>query len=290
MSPLLTYLQAHAQAPLGHVYIVGAGDGSQLPQWRSLNAQQLWLAEAHPALSTRLLARTQAHENESVTQAAITGQAEAHATLHLLSLPGKSSLSAPTHLNHYFPNVQEQGSQQVAAQALSAWATHAGEDTHHEHLLVIDSPGQAHQLISDTPASALQQFAWVHITAAEEALYEQDAPLSEIDALLQQRGYACCEEDADTHYPFIARLYQRQPSVVERLALEATINALRKEITQAQTDTEEANKATATAKSEAEKLANELEQARANAKQREEARATAKSETEKLAKELEEAH
>jgi len=67
----------------------------------------------------------------------------------------------------------------------------------------------------------------------------------------------------------VERLYQRQPSVIERLTLTAERDALAKQLEEAR----------ATAKSETEKLAKQLEEARANAK----------SETEKLAKELEEA-
>ena len=268
MNTLLNHLRTQSTAPLAHTFIIGAGDGSQLTHWRELSSEQLHLAEAHPAHAKTLQQHTQGQPQEHLYPGAITADTQETATLHLLTLPKFSSLNAPSGLSQQLPNISVQGTETVPAQPITAWLTQTELDPNATHTLVINAPGQAHALLNATPNALLQAFTWIMVSTADEALYENDVDSATLETTLTQRGYARVAED-DATYPTVERLYQRQPSVIERLTLTAERDALAKQLEEAR----------ANAKSETEKLAKELEEARANAK----------SETEKLAKELEEA-
>ena len=267
MNTLLNHLRTQSTAPLAHTFIIGAGDGSQLTHWRELSSEQLHLAEAHPAHAKTLQQHTQGQPQEHLYPGAITADTQETATLHLLTLPKFSSLNAPSGLSQQLPNISVQGTETVPAQPITAWLTQTELDPNATHTLVINAPGQAHALLNATPNALLHAFTWIMVSTADEALYENDVDSTTLETALTQRGYARVAED-DATYPTVERLYQRQPSVIERLTLTAERDALAKQLEEARTN----------AKNETEKLAKQLEEARANAK----------SETEKLAKELEE--
>ena len=268
MNTLLNHLRTQSTAPLAHTFIIGAGDGSQLTHWRELSSEQLHLAEAHPAHAKTLQQHTQGQPQEHLYPGAITADTQETATLHLLTLPKFSSLNAPSGLSQQLPNISVQGTETVPAQPITAWLTQTELDPNATHTLVINAPGQAHALLNATPNALLHAFTWIMVSTADEALYENDVDSATLETALTQRGYTRVAED-DATYPTVERLYQRQPSVIERLTLTAERDALAKQLEEARTN----------AKNETEKLAKQLEEARANAK----------SETEKLAKELEEA-
>lgn len=219
MNTLLQHLHTHSSAPLGHTFIIGAGDGSQLPQWRELHSEYLHLAEAHPQQAKSLSQRTQAHTQESVFEGAITPEAQESATLHVLTLPHYSSTQAPSGLQHFLPNVREHSTETVAAQRLETWLSQTALDPSATHTLVLNAPGQGHALLSATSSEVIQAFSWIIVSTAEEALYENDVDSTTLDATLSQLGFACALEDDSAVYPTITRLYQRQPAVIERLKL-----------------------------------------------------------------------
>jgi hypothetical protein len=276
MNTLLNHLRTQSTAPLAHTFIIGAGDGSQLTHWRELSSEQLHLAEAHPAHAKTLQQHTQGQPQEHLYPGAITADTQETATLHLLTLPKFSSLNAPSGLSQQLPNISVQGTETVPAQPITAWLTQTELDPNATHTLVINAPGQAHALLNATPNALLHAFTWIMVSTADEALYENDVDSATLETALTQRGYARVAED-DATYPTVERLYQRQPSVIERLTLTAERDALAKQLEEAR----------ATAKSETEKLAKELEQARNTAKQHEEACVIARRETTKQSQALE---
>ncbi|MEC9306440.1 MAG: hypothetical protein VX449_12805, partial [Pseudomonadota bacterium] len=294
MNTLLNHLRTQSTAPLAHTFIIGAGDGSQLTHWRALSSEQLHLAEAHPAHAKTLQQHTQGQPQEHLYPGAITANTQETATLHLLTLPKFSSLNAPSGLSQQLPNISVQGTETVPAQPITAWLTQTELDPNATHTLVINAPGQAHALLNATPNALLHAFTWIMVSTADEALYENDVDSATLETALTQRGYARVAED-DATYPMVERLYQRQPSVIERLTLTAERDALAKQLEEARTnaknETEKLAKqleeARATAKSETEKLAKELEQARNTAKQHEEACVIARRETTKQSQALE---
>ncbi|NYS60332.1 hypothetical protein [Vreelandella salicampi] len=219
MNTLLQHLHTHSSAPLGHTFIIGAGDGSQLPQWRELHSEYLHLAEAHPQQAKSLSQRTQGHAQESVFEGAITPEAQQNATLHVLTLPHYSSTQAPSALQDFLPNVREHSTETVAAQRLETWLSQTALDPSATHTLVLNAPGQGHALLCATASEVIQAFSWIIVSTAEEALYENDVDSATLDTTLTQLGYARVLEDDSAVYPTVTRLYQRQPAVIERLTL-----------------------------------------------------------------------
>ncbi|WP_346796468.1 hypothetical protein R5M92_13415 [Halomonas sp. Bachu 37] len=209
---------------------------------------------------------------------AITPEAQESATLHVLTLPHYSSTQAPSGLHHFLPNVREHSTETVAAQRLETWLSQATLDPTATHTLMLNAPGQGHALLSATSSKVIQAFSWIIVSTAEEALYENDVDSATLDATLTQLGYACVLEDDSAVYPTVARLYQRQPAVIERLTLSAERDAAQNEAEKLARELEESR---VIARSEATKQSQDLKDAEA-------ALATAKSEAERLARELEE--
>lgn len=225
MNSLLNQLLTQSAAPMAHTFIVGAGDGNQLPQWRELQSEHLHLAEAHPQQAKAL--QQQAREHENVFAGAITPSTQTSATLHMLTLPQYSSINSPTALQRLLPNVRHQRTEDVTAQSLEGWLTQVELDPSATHTLVLDAPGQTHALLAATTPETIQAFQWIIATTAEQALYDNDADSETLNDTLNQLGYACVTEDDNAVYPTVRRLYQRQPATVERLKLTQELNQAR---------------------------------------------------------------
>jgi uncharacterized phage infection (PIP) family protein YhgE len=282
MNILLNHLSTHSTAPLTHTYIVGAGDGSQLAQWRELHSEHLHLAEAHPQQVKALQQLTQ--EREDVFAGAITPRAQASATLNVLTLPQYNSINTPTALQRFLPNVRHHSTETVAAQSLEAWLSPTALAPDATHTLVLNAPGQAHALLTATSSEVIQTFSWIIVSTAEEALYEDDVDSNTLDATLTQLGYACMLEDDNAAYPNVTRLYQRQPSVIERLKLISERDALTQLLAERdQKISEKTNAAEAarvSAENEATKQSQALEDAKKQLTQRTKERNAAQQQTE----------
>jgi len=280
MNTLLNHLSTHSTAPLAHTFIVGAGDGSQLAQWRELQSEYLHLAEAQPQQAKALQQHTNDHED--VFSGAITPKAQASAILNVLTLPQYNSINTPTALQRFLPNVRHHSTETVAAQSLEAWLSPTALAPGATHTLVFSAPGQANALLTATSSELIQAFSWIIVSTAEEALYENDVDSNTLDATLTQLGYACMLEDDRAAYPSVTRLYQRQPSVIERLKLISERDALTQLLAEQDSQLQEKAKQL----EERDQQLNEKTKAFNNT---EAARVIAKSEAEKQSQALEDA-
>jgi cyanophycinase-like exopeptidase len=227
MNKLLRHIHEHSLDSLHSGLIVGAGNGSQLSDWRQLGCRHLLLAEAHPDQAEELGRRLRHEHGELLLALAVTADEQPMAMLQPLNNLAYSSLNTAIDLFAHYPNLRSGEAMQVPARSLGQLLAEQELDEQQPHLLLIAAPGQAMELLQGTPATVLQAFTWLLIECSSEPLYQGDADASEISTWLQGLGYDLVSDDPDAIYPQSQLLFKRNPSVVERLRLSSEIAELR---------------------------------------------------------------
>ena len=227
MNNLLRHIREHSTDGLHSAIIIGAGNGSQLSDWRQLGCGHLLLAEAHPRQAEELGRRLRHEQGERLLALALTADEQPMATLQPLNNLAYSSLNAAIGLFEHYPNLRSGEALQVPARSLGQLLAEQALDEQQPHLLLIAAPGQAMQLLQGTPAGVLQAFTWLLIECSSEPLYQCDASASEISAWLQGLGYDLVSDDPDAIYPQSKMLFKRNPSVLESLRLSSEVAELR---------------------------------------------------------------
>ena len=227
MNNLLRRIREHSTDGLHSAIIIGAGNGSQLSDWRQLGCGHLLLAEAHPRQAEELGRRLRHEQGERLLALAVTADEQPMATLQPLNNLAYSSLNAAIGLFEHYPNLRSGEALQVPARSLGQLLAEQALDEQQPHLLLIAAPGQAMQLLQGTPAGVLQAFTWLLIECSSEPLYQCDASASEISAWLQGLGYDLVSDDPDAIYPQSKMLFKRNPSVLESLRLSSEVAELR---------------------------------------------------------------
>src|SRR3546814_866185 len=157
------------------IFVVGAGAGADLPVLRRLAASRLVLAEAHAGQVEMLSRRIDPSRGEEVWPLAITPAESERASLHVISNPGFSSLEPPAGLFGHFPNLHEVRQESVPARSLREAMDGLALDAGGGHVLVLDAPGQAFELLHAAPLEMLHAFKHVIVRCSVEPLYEGDA-------------------------------------------------------------------------------------------------------------------
>lgn len=214
MSVLIQRL-AQLQQSLGTILVVGAGVGTDLPAWRELHGERLILAEAHPRQAEELARRVESSRGEDVWPLAIVATPTKQATLQILNNPLHSSLKPPVGLAQHYPNLRVIAQTEITARSLDESVESLTLATNHLHLLVLDAPGQAGELLTNTPPQVLQAFTWIIVHCGVEPLYADDKGLSDVTSLLRDIGFDIEAEDPEAIYPQATILLKRNDMRVE---------------------------------------------------------------------------
>ncbi|MGY0797605.1 hypothetical protein ACW7G0_00845 [Lysobacter sp. A286] len=214
---------ARSQQPLGTTLVVGAGAGSDLPDLRTLPGERLVLAEAHARQAEELARRIVPARGEEVWPLAIVATPARQATLHILNNPHFNSLKPPTELGRHYPNLRVTGQIDVAARTLAESIDSLVLDDGRPHLLILDAPGQAGDLLSATASQALQSFTWIILRCSVAPLYADDKQAQGLLEQLAEVGFDAGEDDPQSLYPQASFLLTRNQPRVEKLRLEARL-------------------------------------------------------------------
>lgn len=229
MRALIQQLAERSPDERATILMVGAGNGAELPLLRQLGAGRLVLAEAHPGLADALARRIDPALGEEVWPQAVTAEAAETATLYIVNNPGYSSLRPPSGLCEDFPNLRETRQTGVPARSLAKAIESLALDAGAQHLLILDAPGQAFDLLSATPHGVLQSFATIIVRCGVKPLYADDKRMEDVLVALGSIGFDAGAEDPEAIYPHAAVLLSRNDDRVERMRLEAMVGKLRAE-------------------------------------------------------------
>jgi hypothetical protein len=224
-----TLLQQITQQPCragGLTLVIGAGNGSSLPMLRQLESPRLVLIEAHPRQAEQLMRKIKPGQGEEVRQYAVTASSSERRVLHTLNNLNYSSLKSPQALLEHYPNIRLAEKIDTTAQALTDLISDLAPDIDHRNVLIIDTPGQAFELLQSTSTSELQAFTWIILHTAAEPLYGPDSADDEIRNWLLAAGYDSCGEDSHAIYPHVTTLFARNENRVQTYRLQARVEKL----------------------------------------------------------------
>ncbi len=221
MRALTSHLTTGSNKPVGTILVIGAGTGAELPAWRALDSRRLILVEALPAQAEQLQRRVDAARHEEVWSRAIVPAPSQQAILHVINNPLHSSVNPPQALAQHYPNLREVSQTEVPAGTLHDAIQALALDTGHAHLLVLDVPGLAHDLLAVTPAQVLQCFTWIVVHCDAEPLYAGDVGAGKTEGLLHTIGFDIQASDEQTIYPRVSMLLHRNDTRTRIAQLEA---------------------------------------------------------------------
>lgn len=181
-------------AGLGAVLHIGAGSGAGVPDYLAAGAREMVLVEPEAAFQPALAALSHEHAGLRVKQgAAVAHLAEGGGTgmLQRFSFCELNSLKpAQADLLALFPGVHPLEAASVVLLDIVDLAQEMDLDQSGYHLLVLQAPGQALELLQALQqAGLLEKFAQLRIQEGRQPLYEGAASIGDIGEFLAQVGF-----------------------------------------------------------------------------------------------------
>lgn len=175
-------------APLGQVLHIGAGFGIQVPAYLAAGARRITLVEPEPECRPHLAALAVAHEEvDLVTAAAVASPAQARGMLNRYSYGALNSLKPGKGLEALFPGLARREQQEVDLRDVTELASGLENGP---NVLVVEACGMALDLIRALHENdLLERFQLVQVQETRTGLYEDGAPLSEVQAYLAAQGF-----------------------------------------------------------------------------------------------------
>ncbi|MCC5809410.1 MAG: hypothetical protein JJU06_03470 [Ectothiorhodospiraceae bacterium] len=278
-----------SQRPLGTIVHIGAGHCTELEAYQLAGAERIVLVEPNPEAINVLRRKAVGQLHIDVLPFAITAGEAGDAHLHLLSVPGLSSLARPTGLFALYPAIRVVEQLSVDTLSIQQLLDQSPLPDNKRNWLIIDAPGLESQLVSALAGlSALHRFGTVLVCCGRDEHYELAAPADNVLGALESQGYApqwmpAAQQDPDRPCYYLYRdpvrlenAWLRQTSEETRHSLEYAeqeLNSARKEIQTLQQELSELRKWHA----KAEILENEQRCLRASIEQKDAELAAARS-------------
>ncbi len=227
----LEHLAGQEQGPSDVAFVVGAGQGADLPALRRLAFDRLILAEAHPRLAEDLQQRINPEAGEDVWPLAITPHPGEQVVLNVLNNTSHSSLKTLRGLLDHAPNLRVTTTVTVPARSLAQSIELLHLDAEKPNLLILDAPGLGLELMQSVPAHLLHLFSWIILHGGAIAhLHEDEGSLPDAADTLQNMGFDHVQDDPEAIYPHAAALLRRNDTRVAILERDARIMALQAEL------------------------------------------------------------
>ncbi len=216
-------------APVGHILHIGAGTGSDIPDYLDASPAAVTLIEPDPGALPKVQQAAQGHDNFQVIEAAISPDPKA-GPLHRFTFGDLNSLRAPTGLRDLFPGLEELDSEPVTLRDPVVLVEGLDLDPDRAHVLVIEAPGEALAIVQalDT-AGLLARFTAVRVQEGQEPLYEGAGTLPQVQAVLTAAGFSLDApiDDTDPERPILSVMIDRV--ALRQQALEGDLEQLRAE-------------------------------------------------------------
>lgn len=230
MRSLIQKLAESAGDAPGTLLVVGAGQGADLAPLRRLGAKRLILVEANPRQADMLSQRVDAGRGEEVWSLAVTPTAQPQATLLIVNQPVHSSLANLDQLPQFFQNLRVVQQEVVPARSLEDIVDGLTLDPAQRHILVIDAPGLAAELLDAISDDRLQQFQSLIVRGGAKSLYTGEKPIEQVITAMRGRAFDLVADDAEAIFPHQAVLLVRNEVVCHARVLRERVHALELEL------------------------------------------------------------
>lgn len=168
---------------------IGAGQASELPQWRKSDATRIVLVEPNPILAQQLRHKAADDATLTIVEAAVT-PSSANTQLYEYNLPEANSLRPATGLKRLFPGLKTTATHSVATltptQLLADYGPAQGERAQ----LVLQTPGEEGAILKELiETGQLNQFQQLHLYANPEPYYQGSIAAKDILQQLTEAGF-----------------------------------------------------------------------------------------------------
>ena len=213
------FILADLPRALGHIVHFGAGQGDDLAAYLAAVPTGILLVEPDEDALDVLLPKSEGQALVRVLAGAVATGQDDTVTLRRFTLPGLSSLRAPTHLQRLYPGLKELPSQNVTRYDPVSLVRDLSLNDAACHILVIEACGAAMELLAALAgADLLAQFDRVVVQEGLEPLYDGSTSLDEIQFWLGQRRFTGVLRDtSDPDCPHLRADHDRTAERLEVL-------------------------------------------------------------------------
>ncbi|HBS81997.1 hypothetical protein [Halomonas sp. 3D7M] len=212
---------------------IGAGQASELPQWRKSGATRIVLVEPNPMLAHQLRHKAAGDATLTIVEAAVT-PSSANTQLYEYNLPEANSLRPATGLKRLFPGLKTTATHSVATltptQLLADYGPAQGERAQ----LVLQTPGEEGAILNELiETGQLNQFQQLHLYANPEPYYQGSIAAKDILQQLAEAGFDITDVDQqDPDWPHWQ--LTRHPLKDQLLSLQEETAALKQQLQERQ--------------------------------------------------------
>ena len=179
-------LAKHGIVPRGVIHI-GAHEGEELSNYRTMGAGPILFIEANPEVFERLVARVEGQADVRLIQRAVSDRS-GQISLHLMSEDMSGSILPPARHKDYYPSIVEVGTREVAMSTLDELMVEFQLDPGAYNLLSIDIQG-AELLALRGALRQLRQIQAINVEVNFDELYAGCAQIDELDVFLEAVGF-----------------------------------------------------------------------------------------------------
>ncbi|WP_193085951.1 hypothetical protein [Halomonas sp. FME65] len=212
---------------------IGAGQTSELPQWRKSGATRIVLVEPNPMLAQQLRHKAAGDATLTIVEAAVT-PSSANTQLYEYNLPEANSLRPATGLKSLFPGLKTTATHSVATltptQLLADYGPAQGERAQ----LVLQTPGEEGAILNELiETGQLNQFQQLQLHANPESYYQGSIAAKDILQQLAEAGYDITDvNQQDPDWPYWQ--LTRHPLKDQLLSLQEETTALKQQLQERQ--------------------------------------------------------
>jgi FkbM family methyltransferase len=202
MLAFLPHLLGHSDTAIATIVHIGAGVGTELAAYESLNVGKVVAIEADSTLFKKLQTKEKRYKNVEAIQAWVA-ESTSECQAHEFSNPRFNSLLAADGLYSHFSNLKTVATNTVSPLAISDVINqHVKANPAQQNILVLEVQGYEVKLLKACALQELHKLDWLIIRSSEDALYEDAVNLSELLEIGLSLGYELVLHDA-SHTPFI---------------------------------------------------------------------------------------
>ena len=198
---------------LGTILHIGAGTCSEIDAFRAMVPQQIVLVEPNPELLDILRCKAEPEENVVILGCAVSGDSES-STLNIMSVPALSSLSEPAKaLFNLLPSLRLERKAEVDTQSAAELIDSLCLDNSLDHLLFIDTPGEASAVLKALINSEhLGVFSHIVFRSCRNDFYQDCEPAKSLLPALEGHGYHPVgdPDSADPDFPVYHLHFDKQ--------------------------------------------------------------------------------
>lgn len=234
----------------GTLIHLGAGRCRELDTWLQAGFREIVLVEPDQVRAAELLSRVSDHDHVRVVESAVSAT-DGETELNVLNYPDANSLRKPERLLELFPGIRIRKRVPTHAIGIETLLSEFELSADAVNGLVIETPGEEHAIVKALlEADAIYSLAFVTLQAPTVPLYAGARPLTSIESLLQDAGFALeGSHDAGEDPIRPVRQFERDLAALERKRLSQELakakkdrEALKRKLKQAEEDSESSQK------------------------------------------------